>query len=94
MPIRKVLELLSSRGEFIFEIKDGKFIETEVGIIKNTVKAALPLDGTPIETKSPANEDVSVTCTYENGMLKIVETIKADPADGVNQELSFDGAII
>lgn len=89
LPVRKVLELLSTRGEFIFEVKDGKFCETEVGMIKNTVKTPIPLDGTVVDGTSPAGESTKISCTFEGGVLTITENITDD--DAVIQELTMDG---
>lgn len=54
LPIRKVLELLANGGEFEFSFVDNKFCETEIGLIRNTVKPPLPLDGTPQDITTPS----------------------------------------
>mmetsp|Transcript_11292 Transcript_11292/g.15499 ORF Transcript_11292/g.15499 Transcript_11292/m.15499 type:complete len:142 (-) Transcript_11292:219-644(-) len=88
-PIRKILEFLASRGEFIFEIKDADFVETEVGNFKNTVKEPLPLDGTEVPTIAPDGQKAMTKLVMEDGKMKMVH--KMSETDVVIHEFSQNG---
>ena len=52
-------------------------------MISNTVKAPLPLDGTPQDMKTPSGDPCFTSCTFADGVMTITETMKADENDKV-----------
>ncbi|KAJ8604453.1 hypothetical protein CTAYLR_000918 [Chrysophaeum taylorii] len=94
LPVRKTLELFTSKATIILGIADGMFLETEVGVLSNTEHPSLPLDGAPVEAKSPAGDEILKAVKFDGTVVAITETSKSDPSDVVLHELKLEGTTL
>uniref|UniRef100_A0A7S3JWI8 Uncharacterized protein n=1 Tax=Aureoumbra lagunensis TaxID=44058 RepID=A0A7S3JWI8_9STRA len=91
-PIRKMIRLMSNGGKFEFAIKNGAYVETEIGRFSNKVNKPIPLDGkTGINDKSPAGEEIIKYAKIEGENLILTNVMKKDQDDAVDAEVWAEG---
>lgn len=92
--VRKALKAVGSGGKFEFAITDGKFCETEIGMVSNKKYNPIPLNGEPVQDKGPDGSQVSKTSSMEAEKYTITESNVKDPEDQVIIVFTMAGAML